>query len=300
LNKKRINQFTNIKANAMEQNQINYQIHSKENFYFTFKLIISILIYPLLFWGLYEIFTTELTPQATVFIFYAVAILFFLLVRLGLLIGHLKGNAIKIGEYQLPDIYHIAKKQSLQLGLSSTPDIYLMQAGGALNAFATRFMGTNYVVIYSDILEEAYESNKEAVEFIIGHELGHLKRKHSIKNLLLFPSAVVPFLSAAYSRACEYTCDNIGAALSPKGARNGLLILASGKKLYKKINLEKFSAQAESESGFWASFAEKVSSHPKLAKRISPFSNQEYTSIPVKEQPIVVETTDHSAYLPKF
>lgn len=283
----------------MEQKQINYQIHPKEGIYFIIKLIVSIILYPLLIWGLFSVLSSEV-PGMHILLTYAVIIVSYLAVRLGLLIGHLKGNAIKISERQLPEIYDIACRQAERLGISAVPDIYLLQAGGLLNAFATRFMGTNYVVIYSDILEEAYENNIEAVEFIIGHELGHLQRKHTLKNLLLFPSIVIPFLNAAYSRACEYTCDNIGAALSPRGARNGLLILASGKKLYKKINIETFTAQAEVETGFWATVAEKVSSHPKLSKRVLQFAEAEYNPNPVMKQPTQTQTTDHSAYLPRF
>jgi Zn-dependent protease with chaperone function len=276
---------------------ISYKINSKETLYFYIKLFISIGLYAALFYGIAKIASTDIQPQFMVIFFYAALIIFFLALRLGLLIGYLRGNAVKINDNQLPDIYEIVKKQSALLGLAKVPQVYLMQAGGLLNAFATRFMGTNYVVIYSDVLEEAYENNLQTVEFIIGHELGHVKRKHVLKRLLLFPSAIIPFLGAAYSRACEYTCDSIGAALSPKGARNGLLLLASGKRLYKKINTERFMHQAYSEDGFWSWFAEKASTHPMLSKRLSQFKGEEFATI--KPKPVFVETVDHNAYLPK-
>jgi Zn-dependent protease with chaperone function len=282
----------------MDQNSVSYKVNRKEKFYFSIKLIMCIVLYPILFFGLFKLYSEGVPLQLKIFLSYGFIILIFIIMRLGLLIGYLKGNAIKINENQLPDIYEVIKRQSQLLGLKSIPDVYLMQAGGVLNAFATRFMGTNYVIIYSDILDEAYENNIQAVEFIIGHELGHVKRKHVLKKLLLFPSVIVPFLGSAYSRACEYTCDSIGASLSPKGVRNGLVLLASGKKLYQKINVERFTSQVTTEKGFWSWLSEKVSSHPKLAKRVILFSGEEYSSENRSKKPIQI-TTNHEAYFPK-
>jgi Zn-dependent protease with chaperone function len=293
--------FPKIIFNQMEPTLISYEIHPKEKLYFTIKLIVCVILYPIIFFGLYSLYSIEsnaVNLQLKIMMFYAVIIILYLVLRLGLMIGYLKGNAVKINEQQLPEIYEIVKKQAIALEMEKIPDVYLMQAGGVLNAFATRFMGNNYVVIYSDILEQAFDSNEHAVEFIIGHEMGHVKRKHILKRLLLFPAVIVPFLGTAYSRGCEYTCDSIGAALSPKGVRNGLLVLASGKKLYKKINVERFIDQSNTETGFWSWFAEKMSSHPKLSKRVMKFSEDKYKSF-MDVKPKFSETNDHSSYFPK-
>ncbi len=186
----------------------------------------------------------------------------------GILVGHIKGNAVKITKTQFPDIYAILEKYCEKLKID-IPSSYILQSDGVLNAFATKFIGRNYVVIYSEILELAYEKGQEALEFVIAHELGHVKRNHMTKKLLLFPSVIIPFLASAYSRACEYTCDNIGKSLSPIGAINGLLILAAGKQLYQKVNAEEYIKNEQYETSFWKWFAEKVSSHPHLPKRLS-------------------------------
>jgi hypothetical protein len=75
------------------------------------------------------------------------------------------------------------------------------------------------------------------------------------------------------------------------------MLLASGKKLYKKVNTERFMFQSESEDGFWAWFAEKLSTHPKLSKRVMQFKGQEFA--PEVKKLVVAETIDHSAYFPK-
>jgi Zn-dependent protease with chaperone function len=235
------------------------------------------------------------------FVFYVVLIIMYLFFRLGLLVGYIKGNAIKVTKSQFQNLHSILLSQCKTLEIDNVPDMYIMQNGGILNAFATAFMGSNYIVLYSEIADEAYQDNIETVEFIIGHELGHIKRKHMLKSLLLFPSFIVPFLSSAYSRACEYTCDSIGASLSPKGVKPGLILLASGKNIWKRVNIDKFIEQESTESGFWFWFAEKTSSHPRLTKRIIQFNHIKIAKAvffePVLEEK-VSENTNHSRYLP--
>jgi len=246
------------------KNVIDVRVNSIESIYFLIKIIASLVVYT--YYALN--YDDQRLAYFTVFLVYSAFILIYLFFRLALFIGYIKGNSIKITPEQFPDIYTIVQEQAERLQMRRVPTVYIMQSGGLLNAFATQFMGTNFIVLYSEIVESAYESNPKMLEFIIGHELGHLKRKHLLKNMLLLPAIIVPFLAAAYSRACEYTCDNIGADLCPEGAIDGLLLLASGRGLYKKINIKEYIKQHDSDESFWKWLSEKVSTHPNLTNRI--------------------------------
>ena len=285
------------------ESKVSYEVTSKENVYFILKIISSLIIYGLIISAVWTSFTVDIPEMAGIYMLYVYIIIFslFWFFRFGVIIGHLKGNAVKLNEKQFPEIYQNVVKQSEMLGLKYVPSVYIMQSGGVLNAFASRFLGHNYIVLYSEIVETALEKDKNILWFIIGHELGHIKRNHMIKNLLLFPAHLVPFLGAAYSRACEYTCDNIGYSLSPSGIKEGLLILAAGKSIYKTVNLGEYLAQIQNEKGFWTWFAEKSASHPHLTKRLEKFTDE----IPVakvvieKPQTAEVKTDDHSRFFPK-
>jgi Zn-dependent protease with chaperone function len=294
------------------ESTLKYEVHPKEKFYFAIKVIAALFGYVLIIYEINLLLKSETPEIATIILIYTAVIIFYLFCRIGIMIGYIKGNGVKITAQQFPDIYKIVEKQSAQLGLTRIPDVYLLQSGGLLNAFATGFLGSKYVVIYSDVLEEAYESNLESVEFIVGHELGHIKRNHMTKNLLLFPAFFVPFLSVAYSRGCEYTCDNIGGALNSKGAHQGLLLLASGKKLWRKIKYDSFVQQEQTEKGFWFWFAEKCSTHPRLTKRLERFPevkptfnkpslfeiNQNVVN-EIKQTASVENAPDNNIYMPK-
>jgi Zn-dependent protease with chaperone function len=292
---------------------VSYKVQPKENIYFVLKVLAALLGYFLIY-KLIEGAVLAENPQdpSIIFSIYLVVILIFLFVRQGVLIGHIKGNGVKVTDKQFPMVHKIMQEQCSQLGITNTPDLYLVQHGGLLNAFATRFLGANYVVIYSDVFHEAYESNIDTVAFILAHELGHVKRKHVLKKSLLFPSFIIPFLGAAYSRACEMTCDNIGAALSPDGVKPGLMLLAAGKNMWRKTDMNRFMEQESSERGFWFWFAEKVSTHPRLTKRMLRFKDLavKSTAKTILEQQAQVQaqpepeapkkSSDHSSYMPKF
>ena len=143
-----------------------------------------------------------------------------------------------------------------------------MQGGGALNAFATRFLGRNYVVLLSDIVD-AMDEQPDGVDFYFGHELGHIRRHHLTGNLLRAPVLWLPLLGAAYARAKEYTCDRHGRACceSPESAARALVALAAGARRWRQVDLPAYAGQAALTSGFWMSFHELTNGYPWLTKR---------------------------------
>ena len=155
------------------------------------------------------------------------------------------------------------------MGIREIPDIYVIQSGGLLNAFATRFFGRNFIVLYSDIFQ-LYEKHEKELFFVIAHELAHIQRKHISKRLLILPAMWIPFLGNAYSRACEYSSDRIATAYlkDTEAAINGLTILAIGKELFTRVNVEDYILQHKKEAGFFTWFSRILSTHPPLPKRI--------------------------------
>lgn len=200
-------------------------------------------------------------------IFYGAILLVFLLIAHALFLAHVKGNGLRVSDKQLPELHERCKQAAAKLGLSEVPEIYVLEAGGTLNAFATKLLSRKFVIIYSDLLDSCEDPLQ--ADFIIGHELGHFAAGHLAWNAFLFPFRLLPWVGPAYSRACEYTCDRCGlwASGDLEQGQRALVVLAAGGRQAAKANLAAFMEQRQETGAFWMAVNELVSSHPYLCKR---------------------------------
>ncbi|BCL76024.1 peptidase M48 [Jeongeupia sp. HS-3] len=183
-------------------------------------------------------------------------------------ISYLRGTAVHITAEQMPQLHQRIQHCARKLQIRDVPDAFVLQADGMLNALATKFLGRRYIVLFSSVLD-ALKDHPEAIDFYIGHELGHLRRNHLNWSPFLMIVSWIPFLGAAYRRAQEYTCDRHGLACcdNPVDAQRAIATLAAGGS-YRQVDVQRYSGQIDWSRGFWMSFHELVSSYPWLTKRM--------------------------------
>ena len=192
------------------------------------------------------------------------------------LIAHIKGNGVELSVAQFPDLYAQFTACCDKLQMKTRPQAYILNGNGGLNAFATKFLGTQYVVLMSSVVD-AMDKHVDGVRFYIGHELGHLRMKHLSGHLLRWPVLWLPLLGAAYSRARESTCDRHGLACSgsPEDAAQALAALSAGAERWKQLDIAAYVSQTIHASGFWMSFHELTAGYPWLTKRAARVMNTE-------------------------
>jgi Zn-dependent protease with chaperone function len=180
-----------------------------------------------------------------------------------------RGSAVRLSPGQFPDIYAVKEDFARKLGLKREPEIYLMSGNGTLNAFAASTFGYDFVVIHSELFSNTYEKNRDALAFIVGHELGHLRLGHTRLWYQLSTAYVdqVPLLGGFLSRAREFSCDRHGAYLAPRG-EEGLVLLAAGRYVYKDVDVGELLEQAQRFRGFWPVVAQLPQSHPFTVRRL--------------------------------
>lgn len=250
-------------------------IYRKEKFYFGIVLSFSIIFYVL--------FLISIIGLPII-----IGLFFLSFLLHGVTMGQIRTNAVKLSPAQFPTVYNKVEELCQKMELKKVPDVYVMQSGGVLNAFATRFFGKNMVVVYSEIFDLIEEGREEELHFILAHELAHIKRNHLGKMVFILPSMWIPGLAEMYLRACEYTCDRYAAYYSgnPGASKNSLMMLAIGKKVFFRVNQAEYMNQINQEKGFFVWLSEILSTHPPLPKRIHAietyFSEAEPIILPKK------------------
>jgi Zn-dependent protease with chaperone function/competence protein ComGC len=230
---------------------------SKEKDYFIWVLIISVLAWAVL--------------ALTIFgLFYAALFGFIVWLGNGLLTAHLRAEAVRVGPDQLPELDATFKEVCARLGVTKVPALYVLQAGGLLNAFATRFAGRDFVVVYSEFLEAIGPSSPE-MRFILGHEIGHIQSRHIAKQIFLAPGLFFPLAGPAYRRAWETSCDRFGAfaAQDVEASVRAMLIIGGGRENGRRLNAAAFAGQHSDERGFFVSLHELTSTYPTLSRRVT-------------------------------
>ncbi|MDC0662733.1 pilin [Marinobacter sp. SS21] len=184
-------------------------------------------------------------------------------------ISHLKGSGVRISEDQYPDLHAKLVEGCRKVGLKDIPDAYLLRAD-FFNALATKFRGRHFVVLFTDVVD-ALEDQPGAIDFYIGHELGHIHRKHLTWRTFLAPASLLPVLGSALRRAEEYTCDRYGVACcqSENDIKAAIAAIAAGDTRWKTLNVTAYLRQAEASNGFWMSFNELTADYPWLTKRMA-------------------------------
>lgn len=189
-------------------------------------------------------------------------------------------DGVEITERQLPEVYKIYTDLARDMGFTGTglkavPRLFLVNGNGVMNAFASKCrIQQGYVVIYSDIVDLAYEhGNFGAIRFVLAHELGHIKCGHvSLWRNAVSPIMNVLFLAKSLSRAQEYTADRVAAYYAGDNAMD-MLALFSGKNVAKQVDPDEYVRNIGThKNGFWLRFANFLSDHAVGFRRMKALS----------------------------
>lgn len=245
---------------------VNALRHEKEKTYYTLMLVVSAVVWLFLLIGI-------ITALVVLFPF----------ILIGVFISWLSsqyfkavvfGNSVQVNERQFPELHKIVTDYSCELGLSRAPMTFVENGNGTVNAFAVKMLSKKYIILKSDLVDLMLKRGRmDELAVIIGHELAHHAAGHTafFRNLLILPGRIIPFIGAAYGRACELTADRIGYVLGGdcKTAQNSLIAIALGaQSLADQVDIEQFEAQEHEIPDFMGFIHKIFSSHPRMTRRV--------------------------------
>lgn len=189
--------------------------------------------------------------------------------------NNLLGTGVRVTTKQYAWLHQLVGTATDRLKMRM-PDVYIVEGEG-LQAFAIGLFGRKAIVLTSKMVKEF---SHEELLFVIGHELTHIKCRHTFWNALMATEGIggIPILSQAikftllhWSRRAEYTCDRGGfiACQQPEACLSGLVKLIVGSELAGDINLSEIVEQKkEMEGDITTSWTECLSTHPYSVNRI--------------------------------
>ncbi|MFH1792142.1 MAG: M48 family metallopeptidase [Patescibacteria group bacterium] len=182
----------------------------------------------------------------------------------------LMGTSLLITEKQFPEIYKIIEENTEELNIK-IPKVYITQ-DPYLNAYTLGFFKPYSIVINSAVIESF---SRNEIDFIIGHEMGHIKYGHAKYLSLIAPLGKnIPVLSWIYGdwqRRSEYTSDRVGLLLTHdvKPAINVMIKLTVGNKLANNVDTEEVLKQIHlGKKGILAKTGEFFQTHPYTTNRM--------------------------------
>lgn len=182
----------------------------------------------------------------------------------------LMGNSLLVSSKQFPDIYEILIDNSNELSIKP-PSVFVNQ-DPYLNAYTIGFFKPYSIVLSSALIEVL---DKDELDFVIGHEMGHIKFGHAKYLSLISPIGQdVPFVSwlyAGWQRKSEYSADRVGYMLIKKikPAITAMIKITVGAKLARLVDIDELIKQLqESERGLINKSSEIILTHPYTTKRI--------------------------------
>jgi Zn-dependent protease with chaperone function len=166
------------------------------------------------------------------------------------------------------------------------------------NAYTFGMDSPKAIVLYSSLLQLM---DREELQFVVGHEMGHICLGHTWLNTLVGGMAGIPSSIGAmllmqvtflwWNRACEYSADRAGilACGNPHKAISALIKLEAGSSVRDQESLARATQRIESEDDDIINlFGELLATHPMIVRRIEQI--RKYTSsVEYKKQQSLVD-----------
>jgi Zn-dependent protease with chaperone function len=190
--------------------------------------------------------------------------------------AHLKTNAVRVSETQLPEIYRIVKTSCERLGME-IPEVYVMQQN-VWNSFATKIFGRRMVVLLSGAVDSILlKGDLQELSWLVGHELGHLWAGHlNMSQKFAKLGGWLIWVNLWHSRRAEFTCDRVGLYCSGslKSSQLAIINATVGAQLAGRVNIGEAMNQWQQHQGeFFVKYRTLYSTHPHLLARLDYLNN---------------------------
>lgn len=194
-----------------------------------------------------------------------------------LILDHLRNPRvmIRVSGSSFKSVHRLARVAAYRLRIP-LPPVYIDESS-EYNAYTKGFHRYGFIVVHSSL---ARDFRPLELLFVLGHEMGHIKRRHTTWLNLTNPARVsgarfvfAPVMQVIFnlwSIKSEYTADQAGLIVcrDVPAAVMTMLKLAGGAQVEREVNLAQMLKSAEAEPSLGSSLLEYLGDHPFAENRI--------------------------------
>ena len=187
----------------------------------------------------------------------------------------------QVTPHNAPEVISLVQTNTARLQVEQV-NVFIVPSN-QLNAYTFGMDSPEAVVLYSSLFKIM---DRDEIQFILGHEMGHVKLGHTWLNTLVGGMAGIPSSVGAaailelafrwWNRACEYSADRAGvlACGKPNKAITALVKLEAGTAARTQAGIQAAIQNIEREDDdIMHNLDELLASHPMIAKRINEIRN---------------------------
>jgi Zn-dependent protease with chaperone function len=194
------------------------------------------------------------------------------LVYLKLRVAFIKASYVRCSKKAYANIFNISKLAAYRLNIPLYP-VYI-ELNPKINAYTSGFWGDHWIILYSGLLNHLAV---DEVLFVIGHEMGHIKKEHTTWLNLSSPTSnyalpiITDILRVIFNNwhlKSEYSADRAGLIATKKlSISTSALIKLIGEK--DSIKIEEYLKEFENKSSDpLFKIGEYFQDHPYIPNRI--------------------------------
>jgi Zn-dependent protease with chaperone function len=210
-------------------------------------------------------------------------------------------DAQRVTPQSLPELMKLIDENDSRLQVE--PVNVFIARSSQLNAYTFGMDSPKAIVLYSALFKIM---DRDEIQFILGHEMGHVKLGHTWLNTLVGGMAGIPSSVGAaaimelafrwWNRACEYSADRAGvlACAKPAKAISALVKLEAGPVALTQAGMQAAMQHIErDDEDIMHNLEELLGTHPMVAKRVEQirqFTNsQQYRTLQARMDQNLVE-----------
>lgn len=190
----------------------------------------------------------------------------------------LKRSAVRVSETQFPEIKALVDECHQHIDIPSDTQVFVSYSP-TMNAYAMG-VGQPYSIILYSALVEALDADE--LKSVIGHEMGHIKFKHTVLLTLVgqlgeqsfgmpLVGTLIRYSFMFWTRTTEFSADRAGLVACGRldKAISAEVKLAVGPELAKQVDMNALAQQAkETHGNILGTLGEMGGTHPMMTTRI--------------------------------